>query len=359
MKYIDEYRDPERVARLSEAIRENTKHSWNIMEICGGQTHSIAQYRLEEMLPEKIHLLHGPGCPVCVTPIEIIDRAIAIAKMDNVIFCSFGDMMRVPGSHEDLLQVKARGAEVRMLYSPLDALEIARQNPEKEVVFFAIGFETTAPIHLMALSEAIREDLSNFSLLTSLFCVPPAIEALLSDPICHIDGFLAAGHVCTITGNEDYRNLAKKFKTPMVVTGFEPADLLYGILCCVEQLEKGSYEMQNAYKRVVSDEGNIPAKRLMKEMLEPVDQEWRGIGHIPKSGLKLNDKYSAWDAAKRFNPTYETLNLSSSCIAGEIMRGLRQSADCPHFGKECNPDHPIGAPMVSAEGVCAAYFKYK
>ncbi|MCS2605174.1 hydrogenase formation protein HypD [Parabacteroides distasonis] len=359
MRFVDEYRSNEKVQTLLEAIRKKVTRPWYIMEICGGQTHAIARYRLEEMLPPDLQLLHGPGCPVCVTPVETIDYALKLATQPNVILASFGDMMRVPGSKEDLLSVKARGADIRMLYTPLDALSLAEENPDKEIVFFAIGFETTAPVHLMALKEAIRRGLPNFSILTSLFTVPPAIEAILSDPESKVDGFLTAGHVCAITGNRAYHRLTARYKIPMVVTGFEPVDLLYGIYRCVSQLEAGSYEVENAYKRAVPEQGNAAAHQLMDEMLEPCDQDWRGIGIIPSSGLQLRSEYKRYSSRMRFQLCPEENQIASECIAGLIMRGLRQPSDCPHFGKACHPTHPLGAPMVSSEGVCAAYYRYK
>lgn len=359
MKYVDEYRDNAQVQSLLRAIREATTRPWHIMEICGGQTHAIARYRLEEMLPPQIRLLHGPGCPVCVTPVALIDQALELARRPEVILTSFGDMMRVPGTKEDLLQAKAHGADVRMLYSPLDAVELAEANPDKEVVFFAIGFETTAPVHMMALKEAERRKLTNFSLLTSLFTVPPAIEAILSDPESRVDGFLTAGHVCAITGNRAYHALAERYKTPMVVTGFEPVDLLLGIYRCVLQLESGSYRVENAYKRVVPEEGNPAARALMEETLEAFDQEWRGIGIIPGSGLQLKKAYADYSSRKKFRFLSNGTKIPSECIAGDIMRGIKQPSDCPFFGKTCRPEHPMGAPMVSSEGVCAAYYKYK
>jgi len=364
MKYIDEYRDKEQVKVLTTAIHTAVTRPWHIMEICGGQTHAISRYRIEDMLPENIKLLHGPGCPVCVTPMEIIDHALEIAKCPEVIFTSFGDMMRVPGTDEDLLTVKAKGADVRMLYSSLDAVELAERNPEREVVFFAVGFETTIPIHLTALKEAQRRGLQNFSLITSLFMVPPAIDAILSDPDNKVDGFLTAGHVCAITGNKEYYPLVERYHKPMVVTGFEPIDLLYGIYRCILQLETGKAEVENSYKRVVAEEGNPALRILMNEMLEPFAQEWRGIGQIPASGLRLKTEYEQYDAIKKFPMNKNALlskmvGLSSACIAGDIMKGNKQASDCPYFGTSCNPDHPIGAPMVSTEGVCAAYYNYK
>lgn len=358
MKYVDEYRDNPQVQTLIQVIRQTVTRPWNIMEICGGQTHAIARYRLEEMLPTTIQLLHGPGCPVCVTPTQIIDHALQLASQPNIIFCSFGDMMRVPGSRKDLLQIKALGGNIHMLYSPLDAIELAVTYPNKEIVFFAIGFETTAPVHLMALKEAIRRKLSNFSLLTSLFTVPPAIEAILSEPQCKVNGFLTAGHVCAITGNNAYYRLANTYQTPMVVTGFEPVDLLYGIYRCIQQLENGISIVENAYKRAVPEYGNHSAQILMKEMLETCTQEWRGIGTIPMSGLCLREQFNKYNAAIKFPFEGKKAKNNTQCIAGDIMRGLKQPTDCPHFGNNCHPECPIGAPMVSSEGVCAAYFKY-
>lgn len=388
MKYIDEYRESGQVKALAEAIRRTVSRPWNLMEICGGQTHAIARYRLEEMLPPEITLLHGPGCPVCVTPMELIDQALRLASRPDVILTTFGDMMRVPGSREDLLHAKASGADVRMLYSPLDAVKLAEENPDKEIIFFAIGFETTAPVHLMALKEVIRKKITNFSLLTSLFRVPPAIEAILSDADNRVNGFLTAGHVCAITGNAPYHRLAAVHRTPMVVAGFEPVDLLYAIYRCLVQLETGRYEVENAYKRAVPEQGNPAARALMEEMLEPCDQAWRGIGVLPASGLRLKEAYSRFDCLKKWPgasagdsltqetacaPTlktkqypangvstlYHPVSIPTGCIAGAIMRGLKQPADCTHFGTTCHPEHPLGAPMVSSEGVCAAYYKYR
>ena len=359
MKYVDEYRDKNQVEQLISASHKTVTRRWQIMEICGGQTHAIARYRLEEMLPPEIQLLHGPGCPVCVTPAETIDQALCIARQPNVILASFGDMMRVPGNEEDLLRIKAKGGDIRMLYSPLDAVTLAEENPDKEIVFFAVGFETTTPIHLAALKEAIRRRLKNFSLLTSLFTVPPAIEAILSDKECKVDGFLTAGHVCAITGNSAYHQLSEQHKTPMVVTGFEPVDILYGIYRCLRQLEAGIYNVENAYKRAVPEEGNPRARALMDEMLEPCDMEWRGIGIIPDSGRQLRQELNKYSSREKFKFIPKGNRLSTGCIAGEIMKGKKQPCDCPHFGTTCHPEHPVGAPMVSSEGVCAAYYKYK
>jgi hydrogenase expression/formation protein HypD len=367
MKYIDDYRDKDCIEALVRAIRKEARRPWQIMEICGGQTHAIARYRMEEMLPSTVRLLHGPGCPVCVTPEKTIDHALEIAQKPNVIFTSFGDMMRVPGNQTDLLRLKAQGADVRMLYSPLDAVELASVFPEKEIVFFAIGFETTAPAHLIALKEAQRRNLTNFSLLCSLFAVPPAIEMIASQLDNKADGFLTAGHVCAITGNEAYHRLAANYRKPMIVTGFEPADLLYGIYKCILQLNKGIAKVENAYKRAVPETGNPEARKWMETFLEPVDQEWRGIGRIPASGFSLRREYAFFDAARKFplresdstHPQNKKIAMDLRCIAGEIMKGNSTVADCSCFGTTCKPDHPLGAPMVSDEGVCAAYYNYQ
>ena len=352
----------EQVEALIHSIRKIVTRPWALMEICGGQTHAIVRYRLEEMLPQEVKLLHGPGCPVCVTPTERIDQAIELAKRPDVILASFGDMIRVPGTHEDLQHAKACGANVRILYTPLDAVDLAEANPCKQVIFFAIGFETTAPVYLITLKEAIRRKLRNFFLLTSLFTVPPAIEAILSDPNSCVNGFLTAGHVCTITGNGVYRTIAKKYRTPMVVTGFKPIDLLQGIYHCLLQLETGMYTVENTYQWAVSEEGNLPAQALMAEMLDPCDQNWRGIGRIAQSGLRLKADFLPYNADSLLsfiNNKKRSIQKQSDCIAGEIMKGSKHPVDCPFFGTRCIPNHPIGAPMVSAEGVCAAYYTYK
>ncbi len=359
MDYIKDFRNHDHVRILTGAIERITTRPWNIMEVCGGQTYTIARYQIEDMLPSQITLLHGPGCPVCVTPVGVIDQALELARHPEVILATFGDMMRVPGTSDDLLRTKARGGDVRLLYSPLDAVDIAAENPDKEVVFFAVGFETSAPVHLMALKESRRRGLHNFYLLTSLFAVPPVMEAILSQEDNLVDGFLAAGHVCAVTGNEAYYRLAEKFHRPIVVSGFEPVDLLYGIYLCLSQLENREARVENAYKRAVPETGNLVARELIGEYLEPADQDWRGIGLIPASGWKLKEKYKLFDAQKRFpfhpEPLYNN-TYPGLCIAGEIMKGKKQVADCPCFGVECRPEHPIGAPMVSSEGVCAAYF---
>jgi len=359
MKYMSEYRDPVAAKNLAQEIRKITTKEWNIMEICGGQTHTIMKYNVEELLPGEITLIHGPGCPVCVTPLEIIDKAIAIALREDVIMTSFGDMMRVPGSELDLLSVKAKGGNVKMVYSPLNAVNIAEQNPDKKVVFFGVGFETTAPANAMSVTEAEKRGLKNYSLLCSHVLVPPAIDALLSSPLNKIQGVLAAGHVCTVMGYEEYLPLAEKFKTPIVVTGFEPVDLLQGIYMTIKQLEENRCEVENQYSRVVVKEGNTAAKNLLLDVFEVTDRKWRGIGEIPKSGWKLRDKYSDYDAEKIFDVGSIEVSESPLCIAGEILQGIKKPTECSAFGNECTPEHPLGAPMVSTEGACAAYFHYR
>ncbi|MEX1276807.1 MAG: hydrogenase formation protein HypD, partial [Bacteroidota bacterium] len=332
---------------------------WTIMEICGGQTHTIVKYGLEELLPKEITLVHGPGCPVCVTPLEIIDKAIAIASMPGVILASFGDMLRVPGSSKDLLTVRAEGGSVRMVYSPLDALTIAKQNPDKKVVFFGVGFETTAPANAMAVSQARRLGLKNFSLLCSHVLVPPAMEAILSAPGTRVQGFLAAGHVCTVMGYEEYFPLAKKYRVPIVVTGFEPVDILQGVYMTVKQLEEGRADVENQYARSVRREGNILARKLLAEVFEVTDRAWRGLGVIPSSGYKLSKTYAEFDAEQIFDIEDIRAVESPLCIAGQVLQGLKRPHDCPAFGLQCTPEKPLGAPMVSSEGACAAYFHYR
>jgi len=359
MKYLSEFRDPEAARILANKIREVTKHNWKIMEICGGQTHSILKYSIDELLPEQITLIHGPGCPVCVTPLEMIDKAIEIASRPDVIFTSFGDMLRVPGSKLDLLSVKANGGDVRMVYSPLDAVKIAQSNPDKKVVFFAVGFETTAPANGMSVLRAKELGLKNYSILCSHVLVPPAIEALMSGFNSSINGFLSAGHVCTVMGYEEYIPLAEKYKIPIVVTGFEPIDILQGILKCVSLLEEGKNVVENEYSRAVRREGNIAAKEIIRKVFEVTDRKWRGIGLIPKSGLKLRDEFADFDAERIFDIKDIQIDEPEVCIAGEVLQGLKIPTDCPAFGKECTPENPLGAPMVSSEGACAAYFHYK
>ncbi len=358
MKFVDEYRDIETVKILTKQIKSVVTKPWTIMEICGGQTHSIMKYRLQDFLPEEITLVHGPGCPVCVTPLSIIDKAHYLARREDVILTSFGDMLRVPGSETDLLKIKAEGGDVRIVYSPLDAVNIAEENPDKKVVFFGVGFETTAPANAMSVLEARRRNIRNFSLLSSHVTVPPAMHAILSSPENKIQGFLAAGHVCTVMGYKEYLPIAKQYKIPIVVTGFEPVDILKGILACVGQLEKGEYFVENEYKRYVKKEGNIPAKQTLFEVFEVSDRTWRGIGEIPKSGFKIKEKYKDFDAEKLFDLGQIKKEEATVCIAGEIMQGLKKPFECPAFGKECKPENPLGSPMVSSEGACSAYYRY-
>ena len=359
MKYVDEYRDAEKARRLADLISRRTTRPWSIMEICGGQTHSIIRFGLDELLPPEITLIHGPGCPVCVTPIEILDKAIAIASRPEVILCSFGDMLRVPGSAKDLLKVKSEGADVRIVYSPLDALALARKNPDREVVFFAVGFETTAPANAMAVAQAARLGVENFSVLASHVLVPPAICALLGSPNCRVQGFLAAGHVCTVMGTAEYRPIAKQYHVPIVVTGFEPLDILHGVSMCVAQLEEGRAELENQYTRSVRPEGNRVAMGQIEAVFEPTDRKWRGIGTIPASGLRLRKGYAEFDAERRFGVAGMEANEPEACIAGEVLQGHKKPIDCSAFGLECTPDHPLGAPMVSSEGACVAYYRYR
>lgn len=358
MKYVDEFRDPKSTKILINKIHEITKNTWTIMEVCGGQTHTILKYGIEELLTENINIVHGPGCPVCVTPLEMIDKSIAIASRDDVIFTSFGDMLRVPGSNDDLLSVKASGGDIRIVYSQLDAVKIAQQNPDKKVVFFAVGFETTAPGNAMAVIQAQRLNLKNFSILCSQVLVPPAMEAILSSEVSKVQGFLAAGHVCTVMGYHEYIPLSEKYNIPIVVTGFEPVDILHGMYMVIKQLEEKRKEVENQYSRVVNKQGNIPAQNLLKQIFQVVDRKWRGIGMIHKSGFSLKKEYSDFDAEKIFKVEYIQTSESEECIAGEVLQGLKKPVECIAFSKTCTPEHPIGAPMVSAEGACAAYFHY-
>lgn len=358
MKYVDEYREKEASEKLIDMIYKITRHEWTVMEICGGQTHSIVKYGIDELIPGNITLVHGPGCPVCVTPLELIDKAVAIAGKNDVIFTSFGDMLRVPGSKKDLFTVKSEGGDVRIVYSPLDAVKLAKENRNKRVVFFAVGFETTAPANAMAVIEAYREGLENFSILCSHVCVPPAINKILSSPMNRIQGFLAAGHVCTIMGYEEYIPIAERYNVPIVVTGFEPVDILQGILMVITQLEEGRHEVENQYSRVVKRKGNIPAQKVISEVFELTDRKWRGIGVIPMSGYRLQDKYAAFDAEKIFSIDDLTASESTLCIAGLIMQGVKKPSQCSAFGTLCTPENPLGAPMVSSEGACAAYYHY-
>ncbi len=359
MKYVDEYRDADAAAKYAGAIAKLTTRPWTIMEICGGQTHAIVKFGIDELLPAGITLVHGPGCPVCVTPIELIDKAVEIAARPGVIFCSFGDMLRVPGTRQDLLSVKAQGGDVRIVYSPLDALRLAQANPAKEVVFFAVGFETTAPANAMSVYQAQRSGVTNYSILVSHVLVPPAMEAILSSEQNQVQGFLAAGHVCTVMGYTEYEPLAVRYHVPIVVTGFEPLDILQGVYMCVRQLEEGRAEVENQYTRVVKREGNRPAQQIIAEVFEISPRKWRGIGEIPRSGLGLRAPYAAFDAEKRFDIASGAVEESGECISGLIMQGVKKPEQCPAFGTRCTPERPLGAPMVSSEGACAAYYRYR
>ena len=359
MKYLDEYRDPKLAAVLSRQIHRSVTRPWVIMEVCGGQTHSIVKYGIDTLLPETVELVHGPGCPVCVTPLEMIDRALAIAAQTDVIFCSFGDMLRVPGSSTDLLSIKAQGGDVRIVYSPLDAVKIAQDNPFKEIVFFAVGFETTAPANAMAVFQAKALGLDNFSLLVSHVLVPPAMEAILSSKVNRVQGFLAAGHVCAVMGYKEYFPIAAKYKVPIVVTGFEPLDILQGIAMCVEQLEEGRYEVENQYIRSVTESGNHHAQDLVSKVFCVIPRKWRGIGEIPQSGLSLTQEYKDYDAEIKFKVGNIKTLESLECLSGLILQGIKKPYECPAFGLKCDPEHPLGATMVSSEGACSAYHRYK
>jgi len=359
MKYLEEFSDPELARRLLDDIHRTATQPWAMMEVCGGQTHSIIRHGLDQLLPEGIELIHGPGCPVCVTPLEMIDKALEIASRPDVIFCSFGDMLRVPGSDRDLFRVKSAGGDVRVVYSPMDALAIARANPDKQVVFFGIGFETTAPPNAMTVHEAKRLGIENFSLLVSHVRVPPAIEAIMTAPVCRVQAFLAAGHVCTVMGTGEYPELTERYQVPIVVTGFEPLDILEGIRRAVHQLEEGRHELENAYARVVSDDGNPTARRMLDDVFEVVDRSWRGIGMIPQSGWRLSEKYREYDAEHRFAVTGIDTHESTVCRSGEVLQGLLKPHECEAFGTACTPRNPLGATMVSTEGACAAYYLYR
>ncbi len=363
MKYLDEFRDPKAVQALSREIHQITHHPWIIMEVCGGQTHSIVRYGLDRLLPSEITLIHGPGCPVCVTPIELIDRACKLAKIPDVILCSFGDMLRVPGTREDLLKVKAQGGDVRIIYSPLDAVVLAQANPSRQVIIFAVGFETTAPAQTMAILQAQRMKLKNFFVLVAHVLVPPVIEALLSSPENRIQGFLAAGHVCTIMGYDMYEPISTTYKVPIVVTGFEPVDILEGVKMVVRQLEEGRSAVENQYTRSVRRSGNLEAIKIIDEVFEPSSRHWRGIGTIPNSGLQLRPAFAQFDALQHFHCHIHQADanpsISSECQSGQILQGLMKPEDCPAFGTRCTPNHPLGAPMVSSEGTCAAYYRYR
>jgi hydrogenase expression/formation protein HypD len=353
------FRNPEIAKKILNAIAEITTKSWTLMEVCGGQTHSIVKHGIDQLLPEKIRLIHGPGCPVCVTPLEYIDKALAIAIQPNIIFCSFGDMLRVPGSTQDLLSLKAQGADIRIVYSPLDAIKIAQQNPEKEVVFFAVGFETTAPLTALTATQAKKLNLKNFSLLACHVLVPPVMQALLESPQNQVQGFLAAGHVCTVMGISEYLPIAQHYQVPIVVTGFEPVDVLQGIYQCIAQLESGRFEVENAYSRVARNEGNPAAQQAMREVFQTVNRSWRGLEEIPQSGLTLAPTFDDWNAEKKFNVAAIQTVEPKACRSGEVLQGLLKPIECPEFGKTCTPEHPLGATMVSTEGACAAYYRYR
>jgi len=359
MKYLDEYRD-HRIARgLASEIAQSTTRPWVLMEICGGQTHTIMRYGLDELLPHGIELVHGPGCPVCVTPLETVDKAIALALRPDVILVSYGDMLRVPGSQSDLFQAKAQGADVRIAYSPMEAVKIARANPDRKIVFLAIGFETTAPANAMAAWQAHQEGLTNFSLLVSHVLVPPAIRALMTTQTNRVQGFIAPGHVCTVMGCGEYESLVRDFRVPIVVGGFEPVDILASVLMLVRQLEAGEARLENQYVRSVSYQGNLPAQQLVGEVFEIADQKWRGIGLIPQSGLRLREEYAALDANQVFDLAEMTVDEPAECISTQVLQGLKKPTDCPAFGMRCTPENPLGAPMVSTEGACAAYYHYR
>lgn len=359
MKFLEEYRDAELIEKLLKDLEKVITREWTLMEVCGGQTHSIIKSGLDQLLSKKINLVHGPGCPVCVTPLELIDKAIALASRPDVIFTSFGDMLRVPGSKSDLFAVKAKGGDVRIIYSPLDSLKIARENPNKAVVFFGIGFETTAPPNAMAIIQAKSQGINNFAMLVSHVTVPAAIIALMESPDIQVDGFLAAGHVCTVMGYWEYEPLAEKYKVPIVVTGFEPVDIVHGILKCISLLEKGKYIVENAYARSVVREGNIPAQAVIQRVFDICDRPWRGIGVIPQSGYRLRPEFAAYDAELRF-PELQKIETkeSSLCISGLVLQGRKKPPECQAFGKECTPQTPLGATMVSTEGACSAYYRY-
>ena len=359
LKYIDEYRNADLAKQYAEKIAQVTTRPWKIMEACGGQTHSIVKYGIDRLLPTHVTLVHGPGCPVCVTPISTIDSAIELSSRGEIILCSFGDMLRVPGTHKDLLTVKAEGGDVRIVYSPMDALKIAVNNPAREIVFFAVGFETTAPANAMAAYQAKKSGVHNFSMLVSQVLVPPALETILSSPSHEISGFLAPGHACTITGFEGYEPLSKKYHVPIVVTGFEPGDILQGLLMCLIQLERGSFEVENQYTRCVQRDGNVAAQKMLTSVFEICPKVWRGLGKINASGLRLTKDYRTMDAQYRFDLGHESSEEKTGCISGLILQGIKKPTECAEFGKGCRPERPLGATMVSTEGTCAAYYRYR
>jgi hydrogenase expression/formation protein HypD len=359
MKYIDEFNDPELAKRLLDDIHATVKQPWAIMEVCGGQTHSIIRHGIDQLIPDQVEMIHGPGCPVCVTPLELIDKALEIASRPDVIFCSFGDMLRVPGSGRDLFRVKSEGGDIRVVYSPLDALKLARENPDREVVFFGIGFETTAPPNAMAVFQAKRLGVPNFSMLVSHVRVPPAIDAIMQSPACRVQAFLAAGHVCSVMGTQEYPPLVERYSVPIVVTGFEPLDILEGIRHTVHQLERGESYLDNAYARAVPPEGNLAARKLLSEVFTVTDRGWRGIGVIPDSGWRLSETYRDFDAEYRFHVGDIHTDESAVCRSGEVLQGLIKPHECAAFGTQCTPRNPLGATMVSSEGACAAYYLYR
>jgi hydrogenase expression/formation protein HypD len=359
VKYLDEFNDPDLARQQFDAIAATVTRPWALMEVCGGQTHSIVRNGIDQLLPDEVELIHGPGCPVCVTPLETIDRALVIAARPDVIFCSFGDMLRVPGSRDDLFKVRSNGGDVRVVYSPLDAVGIAEANPDKQVVFFGIGFETTAPANAMTVVQARARGITNFSMLVSHVLVPPAVAAIASSPVSRVDAFLAAGHVCTVMGTAEYGPLVERFHVPIVVTGFEPLDVLEGIRRAIVQLEEGRAELENAYPRAVAPEGNRPAQAVLADVFEVCDRSWRGIGEIPQSGWRLSEAYRDFDAEHRFEVTDLHVEESPLCRSGEVLQGLIKPNQCEQFGTTCTPRNPLGATMVSSEGACAAYYQYR
>lgn len=359
MRFVNEYRDAQAVSEFAAAIRKITTRPWTLMELCGGQTHAIVKFGIDELLPPEVTLVHGPGCPVCVTPLEMIDQAVRIAARPEVIFCSFGDMLRVPGSESDLFGVKAKGGDIRIVYSPMDAVELAKSNPDREVVFFAVGFETTAPANAMAVHQAKLAGITNFSILVSHVLVPPAMSAILDSPDCRVQGFLAAGHVCTVMGFREYEPLAEKYRVPIVVTGFEPLDILQGAYMCIKQLEEGRHEVENQYSRSVRRDGNTRAQDLVSSVFRIADRKWRGVGEIPMSGLTLTPDYRPWDASVKFGLEWYEVDEPEECISGVVLQGLKKPFECPAFGTLCTPERPLGATMVSNEGACAAYYRYR
>lgn len=359
MKFMDEYRNIDDIEFFLEKIEKQVTRQWSIMEVCGGQTHSILKYGIDKLLPPKLNLLHGPGCPVCVTPSSKIDQAISLSQNQNVILCTFGDMLRVPGTHQSLEVARASGGDVRALYSPLDAVTIADENPHKEVVFFAVGFETTAPANALAVVQAKKLKLKNFSLLVSHVLVPPAIDALMKDETAKIDAFLAAGHVCAIMGEREYKPIVEKHKVPIVITGFEPLDIVQGIYWIVRQLESGSYKLENQYSRIVNQNGNLSAQKIINEVFQLIDRDWRGIGEITQSGLALTSNFSEFDAEKKFQFSSVLSNACHNCRSGEVLMGILKPDQCQYFGDNCHPESPLGATMVSQEGACHAYYLYR